>query len=100
MRRRIALGVTSMSSSLCTYPIASSSVIRRGGVRRTVSSVPEARMLVSFFSLHAFTSSDSSREDSPMIMPSYTSTFGPTNIDPRASSCPSAYVVVTPTRTR
>ena len=53
-------------------------------------------MLVSFFSLHAFTSSDSSREDSPMIMPSYTSTFGPTNIDPRASSCPSAYVVVTP----
>ena len=31
-----------------------------------------------------------------MIMPSYTSTFGPTNSDPRASSCPSAYVVVTP----
>mmetsp|Transcript_821 Transcript_821/g.3167 ORF Transcript_821/g.3167 Transcript_821/m.3167 type:complete len:412 (-) Transcript_821:822-2057(-) len=76
--------------------MASSRVMSRGGVNRTVSSVPLARMFVSFFSLHAFTSMVSSRLDSPMIMPSYTSTFGPTNMLPRLSSCPRAYVVVTP----
>ena len=57
---RMAPGVTSMSSSPWTYPIASSSVMTLGGVSLTVSSFPLARMFVSFFSLHGFTSSVSS----------------------------------------
>ena len=82
----IAVGVTSMSSSACTYPIASSRLINLGGVNLTCSSVPDARMFVSFFSLHGLTSMVSSLLFSPMIIPSYTSVFGPTNSDPRASS--------------
>ena len=82
----MAVGVTSMSSSACTYPIASSRLINLGGVSRTCSSAPDARMFVSFFSLHGLTSIVYSRECSPMIIPSYTSVLGPTNRVPRASS--------------
>ena len=39
-------------------------------MRRTASSWPEARMLVSFFSRQTFTSRSTSREYSPTIMPS------------------------------
>ena len=45
-------------------------LIRRGGVSSSASSLPAARMLVSFFSLIGFTSRSFSRECSPRIMPS------------------------------
>ena len=48
LRKRIAEGVTSMRSSSATYPMASSNLIAFGGVRRTVSSLPDARMFVNF----------------------------------------------------
>src|SRR5688500_5632271 len=54
-RRRMFSGVTSTSSSSAMYSRACSSVIGLMGVRTMASSVPEARMLVSFFSLVGFT---------------------------------------------
>ena len=45
-------------------------VIGRGGVNRTLSSLPAARMLVSFFSLVGLTSMSPLRLFSPTIMPS------------------------------
>ena len=56
------------------------------------------RMLVSFFSFVGFTSMSSARAFSPTTMPSYTSSPGPTNIDPRSWSVSSVNVVLTPSR--
>ena len=46
LRSRMAVGVTSMSSSDCTYPMASSREMTRGGVSLTVSSFPLAHIRV------------------------------------------------------
>lgn len=96
LRKRIAFGVTSMSSSVPTYPIALSRSITFGGVNRIVSSLPLARIFVNFFSFVGLTSRSFSRVCSPMIIPAYTSDAGPTKSVPRGSSAPSEYVVVTP----
>jgi predicted ATPase len=59
-----ALAPARMNSSAC------SSESGRGGIRRTSSSAVAERMLVSFFSLLAFTSRSFSREFSPTTIPS------------------------------
>ena len=51
LRIRIALGVTSTYSSSLIYSSASSSENWIGGIRRTLSSEPEARIFVNFFDL-------------------------------------------------
>ena len=51
--------------------------IWRGGIRRSASSEPDARMLVSCFFLQTFTAMSSPRGFSPTIMPSYTIVPGP-----------------------
>jgi uncharacterized peroxidase-related enzyme len=58
---RIDFGVTSTSSSSSIQASAFSSVMRIGGVRRTASSLPAARMLVSFLPLSTLTSRSLSR---------------------------------------
>ncbi len=70
----------------------------RTGVRMTFSSLPEARMLVSFFSLVGFTSMSFSRLCSPQISPSYTGSPGTQNISPRGSRLNSAYATALPAR--
>ena len=55
LRSRILEGVISTSSSDSMYSSAISSVSSRGGLSRTFLSEPEARMLVSFFSLQGLT---------------------------------------------
>jgi len=55
-------------------------------------------MFVSFFSLVAFTSRSSARAFSPTIIPSYTSTPGPTKSEPRSWRLSSAKAVVLPAR--
>src|SRR5258708_29276532 len=61
LRKRMCLGVTSMSSSGLIHSMHVSKFIARGGASCTSSSVPDARMLVNFFSLHEFTSRSLSR---------------------------------------
>ena len=78
------LGVTSTHSSLRMNSSACSSESGRGGISRISSSADEARMLVSFFGLDAFTSRSLSREFSPTIIPSYNSSTGAMNSDPRS----------------
>ena len=70
LRRRMLFGVTSTHSSSRMNSSACSSESGRGGIRRTSSSAVAERMLVSFFSLDAFTSRSFSREFSPTIIPS------------------------------
>ena len=55
-----------------------------GGVRRSASSEPEARMLVSCFFLHTLTEMSSALGVSPTIMPAYTGVPGPMNRVPRS----------------
>ena len=63
------LGVTSTYSSALIYSNASSRLKTTGGARETLSSEPEARMLVSFFDLVTFTTKSPSLECSPTICP-------------------------------
>ena len=56
LRSRRDEGVTSMNSSSLINSMASSRLRMRGGLRRTLSSLPAARWLVSFFSLQTLTS--------------------------------------------
>ena len=69
-RSRTAEGVTSTHSSSRQNSSACSSDSCRCGMSRTSSSPVDERMLVSFFSLVAFTSKSSAREFSPTIIPS------------------------------
>src|SRR6185369_6761385 len=69
-RKRKLLGVTSTSSSSLMNSRACSRFMIRGGTRCTVSSEPEARMLVSFFSRTMLTSKSLSRACSPTTIPS------------------------------
>mmetsp|Transcript_21274 Transcript_21274/g.42181 ORF Transcript_21274/g.42181 Transcript_21274/m.42181 type:complete len:415 (+) Transcript_21274:337-1581(+) len=71
-------------------------VIFLGGCSLIVSSVPEARMLVSFFPLAQFTSRSPGLECSPITIPSYTSSATPTNKVPRGSMVLRANAVVLP----
>ena len=64
------VGVTSTSSSSAMNSTAYSSVSSMGGVSRIASSLPAARMLVSFLVLIGFTTRSLSRLWIPMIMPS------------------------------
>ena len=70
LRRRTFFGVTSTHSSSRMNSRAWSSDSGRGGVRRMSSSLLDARMFVSFFSLQMFTSMSSLRAFSPTTMPS------------------------------
>src|SRR6185312_10190413 len=83
LRIRTADGVTSTASSSRTNSRASSRVSLRCASRRTSTSEVEERMFVRCFSLTGLTSRSSERAFSPMIIPSYTSSPGPTNKDPR-----------------
>jgi hypothetical protein len=69
LRRRIAAGVTSTSSSASMNSSAISSVITRGGFKTTVLSADAARMLVSFLPRQMFTPRSPSRQCSPMTWP-------------------------------
>ena len=55
-----------------------------GGVRRSASSDPAARMLVTCFFLHTLQTMSPERAFSPTICPSYTGMPGPTNMRPRS----------------
>jgi len=70
LRMRTASGVTSTHSSSRQNSSACSRLIRRGGIRRSRTSAPAERTLVSFFSLQMLTSMSSTREFSPTTMPS------------------------------
>src|SRR5262249_4414907 len=70
LRIRILGGVISTSSSDSMYSSASSRVSSRGGLSRMFLSEPEARILVSFFSLQGLTTISSPRAFSAMIIPS------------------------------
>src|SRR5215471_5956944 len=70
LRIRIDRGVTSTSSSSAMNSTAYSSVSLTGGVSSTLSSLPAARMLVSFFSLSGLTVRSLSRLWMPTTMPS------------------------------
>src|ERR1700723_2888411 len=83
-RRRSDFGVISANSSSAMNSMACSRFICWKGTRRIASSAVEARMLVSFFSRTAFTSRSLSLAFSPTIMPSYSSTQGPTKSSPRS----------------
>ena len=71
LRSRTLCGVTSTHSSSAMNSSACSSDIGRGGTRRTVSSEPAARLLVSFFSFVGFTSISSGTrvlaDDHPLV---------------------------------
>src|SRR6056297_3529867 len=69
-RSRMFSGVTSTNSSSSMYSKAVSSDMSRGGFKITFSSLPAARMLVSFFSRQGLTVMSLSRAFSPTIMPS------------------------------
>src|SRR6476661_5062987 len=86
LRRRIDLGVISTSSSSAMNSTAYSSDIWIGGTRRTASSVPDERTLVSCLPLIGLTTRSLSREWIPMIMPSYTGSLCDTNMRPRSCS--------------
>ncbi len=81
---RIDFGVTSTSSSSSMNSTAYSSVSRIGGVRFTASSLPAARMFVSFLPLIGFTTRSFSREWMPITIPSYSRSPGDTNMRPRS----------------
>ena len=70
LRRRMAEGVTSTSSSAAMNSMADSRVIGRGGVKRSESSWLWVRMLVSCLDLVALTFMSPGRAFSPTIMPS------------------------------
>ena len=76
--------------------MASSSVITRGGSRRMLSSLPEARMLVSFFPLATLTSMSPGREFSPTIIPSYTGVPGSMKKVERSCRFPSENATASP----
>ena len=70
LRMRRFLGVTSKSSSSLRNSRLASRLRTVGGVRRRASSLPEARMLVTCFFLHTFTSKMCIRDRNGGQMPS------------------------------
>ena len=84
LRMRRFLGVTSSSSSSARNSRHCSKLICLGGTRRSASSEPEARILVSCFFLQTLTVMSSCLGDWPTTMPSYTSTPAPMNSTPRS----------------
>ena len=73
---RRCFGVTSRYSSALMYSNASSREKITGGISFTLSSEPDARILVSFFDLVTFTMRSPSLAFSPTTCPAYTSSCG------------------------
>src|ERR1019366_1541603 len=84
LRSRSDFGVTSTISSSAMNSMACSRFRDLTGTSRMASSALDARMLVIFFSRTTLTSRSLSRECSPTIMPSYTSTPAPRKRMPRS----------------
>ena len=84
LRMRRFLGVTSRSSSSARNSMHCSRLICLGGVRRSASSLPAARILVSCLRRQTLTGMSSFLGDCPTTMPAYTGVPGPINSEPRS----------------